>query len=63
MYEAFSNSVQSNKLSYFGLVRFELSSHSFFASSESLAREVGSALLQSIKYSPDIPLTCGCNAT
>ena len=50
-------------LSYFGLVRLKLNSHSFFASSESLAREAGVPLLLSIKYSPDIPLTCGCNAT
>jgi hypothetical protein len=55
--------VESNKpQSYFEFDKLTLNSHNFCANSLSLAKEVGLALLLSVKYSPDIPFTCGCNA-
>jgi len=57
-----SKSCVKQTSSYFVLDKLTLNSHSFCASFVSLAKEVGFALLLSVKYSPDTPLTCGCNA-
>lgn len=48
---------------YLTLVKVKLKSHSLVANSASFAWELGLATLQSTKYSPLTPLTCGWSAT
>ena len=55
--------IQILKTNYFCFVKVKLKSQSCLAKSMSLARELGSALLESTKYSPLTPLSSGCNAT
>lgn len=51
-----------SQANYLEAVNSKLKSHSFLASSSSLAKEPGSAWLLSIKYPPETPLTLGFNA-